>query len=60
MIKYLKAAFVTLIDEAEWMDATTKAIAREKVDAMVELVAFPNWIKKKEDVESFYSGRVFI
>lgn len=57
MIKYLKAAFVTLIDEAEWMDATTKAIAREKVDAMVELVAFPNWIKKKEDVESFYSGR---
>ncbi|KAI9550727.1 hypothetical protein GHT06_006121 [Daphnia sinensis] len=60
MINYLKAAFVTLIDEAEWMDPTTKAIAREKVFAMVELVGFPHWIKNKEAVESFYSDRPIV
>jgi predicted metalloendopeptidase len=54
MITYLKAAFVTLITEADWMDDATKAIAKEKVDAMIELVGYPDWITKKRELEAYY------
>ncbi|EFX74773.1 hypothetical protein DAPPUDRAFT_199694 [Daphnia pulex] len=54
MITYLKATFVTLITEADWMDDATKAIAKEKVDAMIELVGFPDWITKKRELEAYY------
>jgi predicted metalloendopeptidase len=54
MIKNLKATFVKTIAEADWMDDTTKAIAKEKVDNMIELVGFPDWITKKQDLETYY------
>jgi len=54
MIKYLKATFVASITEADWMDDATKAIAKDKVDAMIELVGFPDWITKKRDLEAYY------
>ena len=56
MIAYLKASFVTLLDEAVWMDSATKAIAKDKVDAMNYLVAYPDWIKNKEELEVYYDG----
>ena len=31
MVANLKKAFKSLVDEANWMDTTTKAIAKEKV-----------------------------
>ena len=56
MISYLKSAFETLITEADWMDGVTKSIAREKIEAMVELVGYPEWIKNKEKLEAYYDG----
>jgi 3-keto-L-gulonate-6-phosphate decarboxylase len=36
------------------MDDATKAIAKEKVDAMIELVGYPDWITKKRELEAYY------
>ena len=43
MIGNLKLSFKSLLDDANWMDAVTKAVARDKVDAMVDFVAYPDW-----------------
>jgi len=59
MIKDLKTAFKTLVDEAAWMDSTTKGIAREKVDFISEFVAYPDWIKNKTALETYYNGVQF-
>ena len=45
-----------MLDEAVWMDSATKAIAKDKVDAMTYLVAYPDWIKNKEELEVYYDG----
>lgn len=56
MIANLKTAFKTLVDDATWMDADTKAIAREKADYMSEFVGYPDWIKDKAALEAYYDG----
>ncbi|KAK4004827.1 hypothetical protein OUZ56_006550 [Daphnia magna] len=56
MIVILKKSFKSLLSEASWMDSTTKTIAKEKVDAMIELVAYPTWLKNKTALENYYDG----
>lgn len=56
MITYLKASFVKLIGETDWMDPLTKMIARDKVGAMISHVAYPSWIKNKQFIDSYYNG----
>jgi len=56
MISNLKAAFKKLVDESSWMDADTKIIAGEKVDAMREFVAYPDWIRNTTALENYYHG----
>lgn len=56
MIANLKTAFKTLVDDADWMDSDTKAIAREKADYMSEFVGYPDWIKDKAQLEAYYDG----
>jgi len=56
MISNLKRAFKSLVDESSWMDAVTKSIALEKVDAMREFVAYPDWVKNKTALEDYYRG----
>ena len=56
MITYLKTAFIKLIGETDWMDPLTKMIARGKVNAMIALVGYPDWIKNKQFIESYYDG----
>ena len=54
MIYNLKTAFKALVNEATWMDSSTKAIAREKVDLMIENIGYPDWIKNKKKLENYY------
>lgn len=56
MINDLKTAFKTLVDDAAWMDDATKAYAREKVDNMLQLVGYPDWILNNTALENFYNG----
>lgn len=55
MIANLKRAFKSLVNEATWMDSTTKSIAIDKVDAMIEFVGYPDWIKNKTKLEDYYN-----
>ncbi|XP_046461427.1 endothelin-converting enzyme 1-like [Daphnia pulex] len=56
MIANLKTAFKSLVSDATWMDSDTKSIAKDKVDAMIEFVGYPPWIKNKKSVEDYYNG----
>lgn len=56
MIAYIKLAFRSLLDEVDWMDATTKISAKVKIEAMTENVAYPEWIKDKASLEAYYAG----
>ena len=56
MIANLKRAFKSLVNDASWMDSDTKSIAKDKVDAMIEFVGYPPWIKNKTAVEYYYNG----
>ena len=58
MIANLKQAFKCLVYESNWMDCVTKSIAFDKVDAMVEFIAYPDWIKNKTALEDYYDGVV--
>ena len=61
MVVNLKKAFKSLVKDATWMDSTTKSIAIDKVDAMIEFIGYPQWILNKTAVEEYYDGvRSFI
>lgn len=56
MVRNLKRSFKSLVDDATWMDSTTKSIAKDKVDAMVEFIGYPPWITNKTALEDYYDG----
>lgn len=56
MIANLKIAFESLVDDAQWMDDQTKAIARHKAEVIREFVAYPDWILDKDQLEAYYKG----
>ncbi len=59
MIANLKRAFKSLVNETSWMDSATKSIAIEKVDAMIDFVGYPQWIKNITELEDYYQGVLF-
>lgn len=56
MIANLKRAFKSLVNETPWMDSATKSIAIEKVDAMIDFVGYPSWIRNITELEDYYHG----
>ncbi len=56
MVTNLKKAFKSMVIEDAWMDTETKVVANEKVDAMIEFVGYPQWIKNKTALEEYYDG----
>ena len=59
MIRNIKAVFKDVVTTLNWMDDEAKRVAAEKVDTMVELVGYPDWIKDKRALESHYSGVLY-
>ena len=45
-----------MIIENSWMDTENKLTATEKLDAMIEFVGYPDWIKNKTALEDYYDG----
>ena len=56
MISHLKSAFKSMVNDSTWMDSETKKIAIDKVNAIREFLAYPDWIKNQTALESYYSG----
>ena len=56
MISNLKRAFKSLVDDTTWMDKATKLIAKDKVDAMIDFVGYPDWISNKTAIEEYFEG----
>ena len=38
------------------MDAATQVLAKEKVDLMVQLVGYPDWIVTNEGIDDYYTN----
>jgi len=45
-----------MVNDSTWMDSETKKIAIDKVNAIREFLAYPDWIKNQTALESYYSG----
>ena len=45
MIDDVKAAFKQRLGDAEWMDAGTKKAALVKLDAITDMIGYPDYIK---------------
>ncbi len=48
--------FSEMLDEASWMDPTTRSEAHEKLKNMIAMVAYPDFLMNNTLVDRFYSG----
>lgn len=56
MIRNLKMAFSSLVEESDWMDRETKINALEKAAEMKEYIGYPDWIANRTTLELAYRG----
>lgn len=55
MIHTIREAFNELLAENDWMDDETRAVAKEKADAMNERIGYPQLITNKEELLKEYT-----
>lgn len=56
MIHTIREAFNELLSENHWMDDETRAVAKEKANAMNERIGYPKMITNKEELCKEYQG----
>lgn len=56
MIHTIREAFNELLAENHWMDDETRAVAKEKADAMNERIGYPALITNKEELVKEYAN----
>lgn len=56
MIHTIREAFNELLAENHWMDDETRAVAKEKADAMNERIGYPQLITNKDELIKEYTG----
>lgn len=56
MIHTIREAFNELLADNHWMDDETRAVAKEKADAMNERIGYPQLITDKEALLTEYEG----
>lgn len=56
MIRNLKIAFSSLVEEAHWMDQETKIKALEKARSINDFIGYPDWIANKTSLDQAYRG----
>uniref|UniRef100_A0A1A9VUH3 Peptidase M13 N-terminal domain-containing protein n=1 Tax=Glossina austeni TaxID=7395 RepID=A0A1A9VUH3_GLOAU len=54
MIRTIREAFNELLDENDWMDNPTRAVAKEKANAMNQLVGYPEVLTNVTALENVY------
>lgn len=54
MIHTIREAFNELLADNHWMDDETRAVAKEKADAMNERIGYPELITNSEELVNEY------
>ena len=55
MIEEVKEAFKSRLEDKDWLDNTTKERCAEKVDAITEMVAYPDQISNDTYLDELYA-----
>lgn len=56
MIHNIREAFNELLADIHWMDDETRAVAKEKADAMNERIGYPEILTDDDELEKEYSN----
>lgn len=56
MIHTIREAFNELLADIHWMDDDTRAVAKEKANAMNERIGYPDILTKPEELEKEYTN----
>lgn len=56
MIGEIRTAFKQSLDQLKWMDPETKQAAKEKADAIYDMIGFPEFILDPKDLDDVYDG----
>ena len=56
MVDQIRARFQQTLDNLDWMDEGTRARAKEKADAMVEYIGYPEELRDMTKLRELYSG----
>ncbi|XP_020294644.1 membrane metallo-endopeptidase-like 1 isoform X2 [Pseudomyrmex gracilis] len=54
MIRTIREAFNELLNENDWMDNETRKVAKEKADAIVERIGYPEFLKESDELSKEY------
>ncbi|CAL4073689.1 unnamed protein product [Meganyctiphanes norvegica] len=60
MIHTLRAAFSDLLEENDWMDDETRAVARDKANAMNEKIGYPEMLTKSDELAKEYENLTIV
>ncbi|KAL3861753.1 hypothetical protein ACJMK2_007776 [Sinanodonta woodiana] len=60
MIHDIREAFNELLEENDWMDDETRAVAREKANAMRERISYPDFILEDQELDEKYKDLQFL
>lgn len=60
MLHTIRDAFKELLAENDWMDDETRAVAKEKADAMNERIGYPELLTDPEELAKEYVMVSFI
>ncbi|ROT81033.1 Membrane metallo-endopeptidase-like 1 [Penaeus vannamei] len=60
MIHTLRSAFSDLLEENDWMDDETRAVAREKANAMNEKIGYPEMLTKPDELAKEYANLTIV
>uniref|UniRef100_A0A493TKV3 endothelin-converting enzyme 1 n=1 Tax=Anas platyrhynchos platyrhynchos TaxID=8840 RepID=A0A493TKV3_ANAPP len=56
MISEIRTAFEGSLDQLDWMDETTRQAAKEKADAIYDMIGFPDFILDNKELDDVYDG----
>ncbi|XP_046376734.1 neprilysin-1-like [Haliotis rufescens] len=59
IISYLRSSFNALLEEAVWLDDTTRTVAREKAEVMDEKIGYPEALKNNSYIDDQYKHHIF-
>uniref|UniRef100_A0A8C5UBX8 endothelin-converting enzyme 1 n=1 Tax=Malurus cyaneus samueli TaxID=2593467 RepID=A0A8C5UBX8_9PASS len=59
MISEIRAAFEVSLDQLDWMDEKTRQAAKEKADAIYDMIGFPDFILDNKELDDVYDGDSF-
>lgn len=56
MIRDLQNSFKEIVNEITWMDEDSKAVAIQKVNNMITILGYPDFVSNKTLLDKFYEN----